>query len=76
MPDPETARNDLGRGVFLRTLFWPASYRIRSVARKHGISYRYPFIHPDGVELAELADLESGRAKGKVAVEITGGSHS
>lgn len=102
MPEPETARKDLGRGVFLRTLFWLASYRIRAVARKYGVSYRYLFMHPDGVELAELAGLigsksitpvidrvfplkdvaeafaylESGRAKGKVVVEITSGSHS
>ncbi|MGF6174176.1 NADP-dependent oxidoreductase [Ensifer sp. 4252] len=96
MPEPETARKDLGRGVFLRTLFWLASYRIRAVARKHDVSYRYLFMHPSGIELAELADLieakairpvidrvfplddvaeafaylESGRAKGKVVVEI------
>ncbi|OCP01845.1 alcohol dehydrogenase [Ensifer sp. LC13] len=57
MPEPETARKDLGRGVALRALFWLASYRIRAVARKHGVSYRYLFMHPDGAELAELADL-------------------
>lgn len=100
MPEPETARKDLGRGVFLRALFWLASYRIRAVARKHDVSYRYLFMHPDGAELAELADLieagaikpvidrvfplndvakafaylESGRAKGKVVVEIAGGA--
>jgi NADPH:quinone reductase-like Zn-dependent oxidoreductase len=100
MPEPETARKDLGRGLFLRMLFWLASYRIRAVARKHGVSYRYLFMHPDGSELAELAGLieakairpvidrvfplkdvadafaylESGRAKGKVVVEIASGS--
>ncbi|HEV7323037.1 MAG TPA: NADP-dependent oxidoreductase [Ensifer sp.] len=100
MPEPETARKDLGRGLFLSTLFWFASYRIRSVARKHGVAYRYLFMHPSGPELAELADLidagtirlvidrtfpfrdvaaafdylETGRAKGKVVVEIAGGS--
>ncbi|RDL51041.1 Zinc-type alcohol dehydrogenase-like protein [Ensifer sp. M14] len=100
MPEPETARKDLGRGPFLRMLFWLASYRIRAVARKHGVSYRYLFMHPDGSELAELAGLieakairpvidrvfplkdvadafaylESGRAKGKVVVEIASGS--
>ncbi|OOG73504.1 alcohol dehydrogenase [Sinorhizobium sp. A49] len=100
MPEPETARKDLDRGLFLRTLFWLASYRIRAIARKHGVSYRYLFMHPDGSELAELAGLieakairpvidrvfplmdvadafaylESGRAKGKVVVEIASGS--
>ncbi|MGO4619707.1 NADP-dependent oxidoreductase [Ensifer sp. 2YAB10] len=57
MPEPETARKDLDRGMLLRTLFWLASYRTRAVARKHGVSYRYLFMHPDGVELAELGDL-------------------
>ncbi|WP_429806715.1 NADP-dependent oxidoreductase [Ensifer sp. B1-9] len=96
MPEPETARKDLGGGVFLTALFWLASYRIRAVARKHDATYRYLFMHPDGAELAGLADLietkavrpvidrvfpfkhvseafaylESGRAKGKVVVEI------
>ncbi len=96
MPEPETARKDLGRGVFLQSLFWLASYRIRAAARKHAVTYRYLFMHPDGRELAELAVLidagtlkpvidrvfpfkdvaeafaylESGRAKGKVVVEI------
>ncbi|HEV7307565.1 NADP-dependent oxidoreductase [Ensifer sp.] len=98
MPEPETARKDLGRGLFLSTLFWFASYRIRAVASKHGVAYRYLFMHPSGPELAELAALidagtirpvidrvfpfqdtaaafdylETGRAKGKVVVEIKG----
>lgn len=62
MPEPETARKDLGRGLFLRALFWLASYRIRAVARKHGVAYRYLFMHPDGAELAELADLIETKA--------------
>ncbi|MGN7733816.1 MULTISPECIES: NADP-dependent oxidoreductase [Sinorhizobium/Ensifer group] len=62
MPEPETARKDLGRGLFLRSLFWLASYRIRAVARKHGVSYRYLFMHPSGAELAELADLIETKA--------------
>lgn len=100
MPEPQTARKDLGRGMFLQALFWFASYGIRAAARKHGVSYRYLFMHPSGRELAELADLidagtlkpvidrvfplkdvaeafaylESGRAKGKVVVEIAGSS--
>lgn len=57
MPEPETARKDLGRGPLLVTLFWLASYRLRAEARKHGVSYRYLFMHPSGPELAELAGL-------------------
>ncbi|MDK2766080.1 MAG: NADP-dependent oxidoreductase [Sphingomonas sp.] len=57
LPEPETARKDLGRGAFLRTLFWFASYGSRVEARKHRVSYRYLFMHPSGAELTELAQL-------------------
>lgn len=57
MPEPETARKDLGRGPLLTMLFWFASRGLRAEARKHGVSYRYLFMHPSGTELAELAQL-------------------
>lgn len=96
MPEPETARKDLGRGPLLAALFWFASYGLRAAARRHGVRYRYLFMHPSGAELAELghlvergeltpvidrvfpfaeigeafAYLESGRAKGKIVVNL------
>lgn len=57
MPEPETARKDLGRGPFLAALFWFASYGLRSEVRRRGVTYRYLFMHPSGSELAELAHL-------------------
>lgn len=57
MPEPMTARNDLGRGAALAALFWIASFGLRAKARKHGVIYRYLFMHPSGSELAELAQL-------------------
>jgi len=57
MPEPETARKDLGRGAALAALFWLASYGLRAEAKKHGVAYRYLFMHPSGPELAELAQL-------------------
>lgn len=57
MPEPETARKDLGRGAGLAALFWLASHGLRAEARKHGVSYRYLFMHPSGPELAELGRL-------------------
>ncbi|MCO5082764.1 MAG: NADP-dependent oxidoreductase [Rhizobiaceae bacterium] len=57
MPEPETARKDLQGGAFLAALFWFASYSLRAEARRHGVSYRYLFMHPSGPELAELAQL-------------------
>ncbi len=57
MPEPETARKDLGRGLVLRALFWLLSYSLRAEARRHGVSYRYLFMHPSGPELAELGGL-------------------
>lgn len=62
MPEPGTARRDLGRGTALAALFWLASYGLRTRARKHGVAYRYLFMHPSGAELAELAQLiEDGK---------------
>lgn len=56
-PEPETARKDLGRGLGLQALFWIASLRLRTIARRHGVTYRYLFMHPSGAELTELARL-------------------
>lgn len=57
MPEPVTARKDLGRGSALAALFWLASFGLRAKARKHGVTYRYLFMHPSGAELGELARL-------------------
>lgn len=61
LPEPMTARKDLGRGAFLAALFWFASYGSRAEARKHGVTYRYLFMHPSGGELAELGQLVEER---------------
>lgn len=61
-PEPETARKDLSRGPLLTGLFWLASRRLRKEAARHGVRYRYLFMHPSGAELAELGALiEEGR---------------
>lgn len=96
LPEPETARKDLGRGHGLQALFWLISLGLRIKARRHGARYRFLFMHPSSAELAELAALvdegkltpvidrvfpfeevgaafaylESGRAKGKVVVQM------
>ncbi len=96
MPEPTTARRDLGRGDALAALFWVASFGTRRTAAKYGVRYRYLFMHPSGTDLEAiaalidakqiaviidkkfpfakakeaLAYLESGRAKGKVIVNI------
>jgi alcohol dehydrogenase len=96
MPEPVTARKDLGRGSWLAALFWVVSLRTRLRAAQHGPSYRYLFMHPSGADLAYLASLidakqlevvvdrvfpfaeakeamaylETGRAKGKVALAL------
>ncbi len=57
LPEPETARKDLGRGAGLAALFWLASLRTRIRAARHGARYRYLFMHPSGKQLAELAEL-------------------
>jgi NADPH:quinone reductase-like Zn-dependent oxidoreductase len=96
LPEPVTARKDLGRGSGLAALFWLASLSTRLRAGRYGCSYRYLFMHPSGADLAYLASLidakqlevvvdrvfpfaeareplaylETGRAKGKVVLEV------
>ncbi|WP_337847504.1 NADP-dependent oxidoreductase [Sphingomonas sp.] len=57
LPEPLTATRDLGRGPVLAALFWLVSFRLRAKARRHGVAYRFLFMHPSGPELAELATL-------------------
>ncbi len=61
MPEPVTARKDLGRGSGLAALFWLASLTTRLRAARHGGSYRYLFMHPSGADLAYLASLIDAR---------------
>ncbi|MDB5873540.1 MAG: alcohol dehydrogenase [Ramlibacter sp.] len=64
MPEPQTASKDLGLGIAHRALFWLASYSLRRLARRHGVHYRYLFMHPSGQDLAELARLvDAGQLK-------------
>jgi alcohol dehydrogenase len=57
MPEPSTARKDLGRGSGLAALFWVASLSTRLRAARHGLRYRYLFMHASGADLAYLASL-------------------
>jgi len=57
IPEPVTARKDLGGGSGLAALFWVASLTTRLRAARRGVSYRYLFMHPSGADLAYLASL-------------------
>jgi len=57
MPEPVTARKDLGRGSGLAALFWLASLTTRLRAARRGGSYRFLFMHASGADLAYLASL-------------------
>lgn len=57
VPEPVTARKDLRRGSGLAALFWFASLPTRLAAARHGLNYRYLFMHPSGTDLAYLASL-------------------
>jgi NADPH:quinone reductase-like Zn-dependent oxidoreductase len=57
IPEPTTAREDLGRGPLLEALFWLASAKIRHEARKRHNRYRYLFMHPSGADLEFLGKL-------------------
>lgn len=57
LPEPLTARKDLGRGIGLAALFWLASLPTRLRAARRAVTYRYLFMHPSGADLAQLASL-------------------
>jgi alcohol dehydrogenase len=57
MPEPETARLDLGRSGALAALFWAVSFGTRRTAARHGVRYRYLFMHPSGSDLEAIAAL-------------------
>ena len=57
MPEPETARRDLSRGGALAALFWAISFGTRRTAARHGVRYRYLFMHPSGADLETIAAL-------------------
>jgi len=61
VPEPVTARKDLGRGSGLAALFWVVSLPTRLRAARHRCSYRYLFMHPSGADLAYLASLIDAR---------------
>jgi NADPH:quinone reductase-like Zn-dependent oxidoreductase len=57
MPEPVTARKDMGHGSGFAALFWVASLTTRRRAARHGVRYRYLFMHPSGADLGYLASL-------------------
>lgn len=57
LPEPETARKDLNLGPLMTAAFWVVSRKLRALARRQGVRYRFLFMHPSGAELAELAGL-------------------
>jgi NADPH:quinone reductase-like Zn-dependent oxidoreductase len=56
LPEPKTAA-DLQGGFGMKALFWLISLPIRWKAWRSRVEYRYYFMHPNGVDLSELAKL-------------------
>lgn len=45
-------------------MFWAASFGLRRVAAKFGVTYRYLFMHASGAELSELVKwVDAGKLK-------------
>lgn len=64
VPEPQTARQDLGGRRILAGAFWAMSYGVRQRARRAGVGYRFLFMHPSGSDLALLADpIEQGHLR-------------
>ena len=62
IPEPQTAKKDLDAGFKLTAMFWVASLKRRMQAWRHGVTYRFLFMHPSGSELADLAAMfEAGK---------------
>lgn len=62
VPEPQTARIDLRRGMSLTALFWLLSLPTRMRAARYGAHYRYYFMHASGTDLGYLASLiDSGQ---------------
>lgn len=64
MPEPLTAKKDLGRGLFLQSIFWLASIKLRKLAKQNNVEYRYLFMRPDGEGLLRLSQMiDQGKLK-------------
>jgi NADPH:quinone reductase-like Zn-dependent oxidoreductase len=70
VPEPQMALKDLGGRRLLAVALWFMSFRIRAMARRAGVAYRYLFMRPSGDDLALLADLID-QGKLKVIVDKT-----
>lgn len=57
LPEPVTATKNLNAGLKLKIIFWLASFGLRRVAAKFGVTYRYLFMKASGADLAELVGL-------------------
>jgi alcohol dehydrogenase len=60
VPEPTTARVDLGMGPLLTAGVWAISTRIRHQARRRGVGYRNMVMHPSGDDLDLLARMVDG----------------
>lgn len=64
VPEPVTASKDLQAGLKLKIAFWLASFGLRRIATKFGVTYRYLFMHASGAELGELVQwVDAGKLK-------------
>lgn len=60
-PDPEFAREN-GSGWLLRQVMRGLSFGIRRKSKRHGVSYSFLFMTPNGEQLAQLASLIDAEA--------------
>ncbi|WP_445183513.1 NADP-dependent oxidoreductase [Pseudonocardia sp. Cha107L01] len=60
VPEPTTARVDLGLGPLLTAGVWAIGAKTRHRAHRRGVGYRYLLMHPSGDDLDLLAGLVDG----------------
>jgi NADPH:quinone reductase-like Zn-dependent oxidoreductase len=66
VPEPATARQDLGSGRLLAGLFWLASWKVRRQAREQQVQYRCLLMHPSAEDLRFLGQLVQAGALGVI----------
>lgn len=57
VPEPLTAKKDLGSPPWITAVFWAMSLGLRRRARRARAGYRYLFMHPSGDDLRILGGL-------------------
>lgn len=64
LPEPTTASKDLQAGLKLKLIFWAISFKLRRLAAKANVNYRFLLMHASGEQLKELVEfVDAGKLR-------------